>query len=152
MCHWIWHNNSEKIGKVIKPHHYKYLLEDPSKQGFSFGVLRFALSTDELCLRSLTILRYNNNVPSLDKLKDLVCAHYYAVAVSDWFSVLSLPTDPAELWGNTIFMLQTNTSGRFMTRICWEETLENLDESWLLRGTRPILRRDKEKSVISREN
>ncbi|KAG0727072.1 hypothetical protein GWK47_035398 [Chionoecetes opilio] len=40
----------------------------------------------------------NHTVFHLEKLKDLTCAHEYAVAVSNRFDVLGALGDPVELW------------------------------------------------------
>ncbi|KAG0712627.1 Sodium/glucose cotransporter 4 [Chionoecetes opilio] len=56
------------------------------------------VATLKLHVKSRRISRGNHTVFHLEKLKDLTCAHEYAVAVSNRFDVLGALEDPVELW------------------------------------------------------
>ncbi|KAG0723374.1 Craniofacial development protein 2 [Chionoecetes opilio] len=59
---------------------------------------RLVVATLKLHVKSRRISRGNHTVLHLEKLKDLTCAHEYAVAVSNQFDVLGALGDPVELW------------------------------------------------------
>ena len=52
----------------------------------------------KLHMKSRKPPRCNHTVFHLEKLKDLTCAHEYAVTVSNRFGVLDTLEDPEELW------------------------------------------------------
>ncbi|KAG0719085.1 Pentatricopeptide repeat-containing protein 2, mitochondrial [Chionoecetes opilio] len=106
------------------------------------------------------------------KLKDLTCAHEYAVAVSNRFDVLGALEDPVELWDT--FKRETLQAAkecigelpRARRGFVSTETLENIEESHaamlagkqdqhraLSRRTRTLLGRDKKRHVsVMRES
>ncbi|KAG0710316.1 Craniofacial development protein 2 [Chionoecetes opilio] len=59
---------------------------------------RLVVATLKLHVKSRRISRGNHTVFHLEKLKDLTCAHNYAVAVSNRFDVLGALEDLVELW------------------------------------------------------
>ena len=56
------------------------------------------VATFKLHVKYIRISRCNHNVFHLEKLKDLTCAHEYAVTVSNQFEVLGALDDPVKLW------------------------------------------------------
>ena len=105
----------------------------------------------------------------LEKLKDLTCAHEYAVTVSNRFEALDTLEDPEELWDTSkceILEAAKECTGerpRSWSGLTSVETLESIEESRaarlagnhdqyraLSRRTRALLRRDKERCQRSR--
>ncbi|KAG0727408.1 Craniofacial development protein 2 [Chionoecetes opilio] len=130
---------------------------------------RLVAATLKLHVKSRRISRGNHTVFHLEKLKDLTCAHEYAVAVSNRFDVLGALGDPVELWDT--FKRETLQAAkecigerhpRSRRGFVSTETLEKIEESRaarlagtqdqhraLSRRTRTLLGRDKERYVRS---
>ncbi|KAG0698159.1 Protein spinster [Chionoecetes opilio] len=135
---------------------------------FAIPVGRLDFATLKLHVKSRRISRGNHTVFHLEKLKDLTCAHEYAVAVSNRFDVLGALGDPVELWDTfkreTLQAVKECIGERPRSRrgFVSTETLEKIEESRaarlagnrdqhraLSRRTRTLLRRDKERYVRS---
>ncbi|KAG0721870.1 Ankyrin repeat and SOCS box protein 3 [Chionoecetes opilio] len=133
-----------------------------------FGTDHRLVATLKLHVKSRRISRGNHTVFHLEKLKDLTCAHEYAVAVSNRFDVLGALGDPVELWDTfkreTLQAAKECIGERPRSRrgFVSTETLEKIEESRtarlagnrdqhraLSRRTRTLLGRDKERYVRS---
>ncbi|KAG0730476.1 Transposon TX1 uncharacterized protein [Chionoecetes opilio] len=129
---------------------------------------RLVVATLKLHVKSRRISRGNHTVFHHEKLKDLTCAHEYAVAVSNRFDVLGALGDPVELWDTfkreTLQAAKECIGERPRSRrgFVSTETLEKIEESRaarlagnrdqhraLSRRTRTLLGRDKERYVRS---
>ncbi|KAG0712996.1 TBC1 domain family member 16 [Chionoecetes opilio] len=129
---------------------------------------RLVVATLKLHVKSRRISRGNHTVFHLEKLKDLTCAHEYAVAVSNRFDVLGALGDPVELWDTfkreTLQAAKECIGERPRSRrgFVSTETLEKIEESRAARlagnrdqhralscRTRTLLGRDKERYVRS---
>ncbi|KAG0711895.1 LINE-1 retrotransposable element ORF2 protein [Chionoecetes opilio] len=129
---------------------------------------KLVVATLKLHVKSRRISRGNHTVFHLEKLKDLTCAHEYAVAVSNRFDVLGALGDPVELWDTfkreTLQAAKECIGERPRSRrgFVSTETLEKIEESRaarlagnqdqhraLSRRTRTLLGRDKERHVRS---
>ena len=129
---------------------------------------RLVVAILKLHVKSRKISRCDHNVFHLEKLKDLLCAHEYAVTVSNQFEVLDALEDPVELWDT--FKRETLEAAigyvgghpRSRGEFASAEMLDIIEKSGSTRlagsrdqyrvlscTTRTLLRRDKERYVRS---
>ncbi|KAG0729261.1 Retrovirus-related Pol polyprotein from type-2 retrotransposable element R2DM [Chionoecetes opilio] len=172
--HWTWYSNAGGVAKEID--HIlvstRWRILQNCRVYWSaefFGTdHRLVVATLKLHVKSRRISRSNHTVFHLEKLKDLTCAHEYAVAVSNRFDVLGALGNPVELW--VTFKRETLQAAkecigerpRSRRGFVSTETLEKIEESCaarlagnqdqhraLSRRTRTLLGRDKERYVRS---
>ncbi|KAG0729222.1 hypothetical protein GWK47_030777 [Chionoecetes opilio] len=168
---WTWYSNAGGVAKeidhILVSTRWRILQNCRvyrSAEFFGTGH-RLVVATLKLHVKSRRISRGNHSV---FQLKDLTCAHEYAVAVSNRFDVLGALGDPVELWDTfkreTLQAAKECIGERPMPRrgFVSTETLEKIEESRaarlagnrdqhraLSRRTRTLLRRDKERYVRS---
>ncbi len=98
-----------------------------------FATDHILVATLNLHMKSRRISRCDNIMFHLEKLKDLSCAHEYAVTVSNRFNVLGTLGDTVELWDTfnreTLEAAKECTGERPRSRCGFasEETLENIE-------------------------
>ena len=171
---WTWYSNAGGVAKeidhILVSTRWRILRNCRVFRSAEFFATdhRLVVATLRLHIKSRKISRCHQTVFHLEKLKDLTCAHEYAVTVSNRFSVLDALEDPVELWDTfkresleaakeCIGERPRSRSG-FVSR----ETMENIEKSRaarlagdrdqhraLSRRTRTLLRRDKERYVRS---
>ena len=171
---WTWYSNAGGVAKeidhILVSTRWRILQNCRVFRSAEFFATdhRLVVATLRLRIKSRRLSRCNQTVFHLEKLKDLVCAQEYAVAVSNRFNVLGSLEDPVELWDT--FKRETLEAAkeyigerpRSRSGFASEETLENIEESRaarlagnrgryraLARRTRALLRRDKERYVRS---
>ncbi|KAG0728627.1 Craniofacial development protein 2 [Chionoecetes opilio] len=92
---WTWYNNdggaAKEIDHILVSTHWRILQNCSVYWGAEFLASddRLVVATLKLHVKSRRISRGNYTVFHLEKLKDLTCAHEYAVAVSNRFNVLA---------------------------------------------------------------
>ncbi|KAG0716589.1 DNA repair protein RAD50 [Chionoecetes opilio] len=101
---WTWYSNAGGVAKeidhILVSTRWRILQNCRVYRSAEFFGTdhRLVVATLKLHVKSRRISRGNHTVFHLEKLKDLTCAHEYAVAVSNQFDVLSALGDPVELW------------------------------------------------------
>ncbi|KAG0728675.1 Craniofacial development protein 2 [Chionoecetes opilio] len=101
---WTWYSNArgvaKKIDHVLVSIRWRILQNCRVYRSAEFFGTdhRLVVATFKLHVKSRRISRGNHTVFHLEKLKDLTCAHEYAVAVSNRVDVLGALEDPVELW------------------------------------------------------
>ena len=169
---WTWYSNAGGVAKeidhILVSTRWRILQNCRVFRSAEFFATdhRLVVATLKLHVKSRRIPRCDHTVFHLEKLKDLACAHEYAVTVSNQFEVLGTLEDPVELWDT--FKRETlnaakrcigerpRSRGGFVSA----ETLENIEKSraarlagsrdqyrTLSRRSRTLLRRDKERYV-----
>ncbi|KAG0718569.1 Sphingomyelin phosphodiesterase 3 [Chionoecetes opilio] len=171
---WTWYSNAGGVAKgidhILVSTRWRILLNCRVYRSAEFFGTdhRLVVATLKLHVKSRRISRGNHTVFHLEKLKDLTCAHEYAVAVSNRFDVLGALGDPVELWDTfkreTLQAAKECIGERPRSRrgFVSTETLEKIEESRaarlagnrdqhraLSRWTRTLLGRDKERYVRS---
>ncbi|KAG0715480.1 Craniofacial development protein 2 [Chionoecetes opilio] len=171
---WTWYSNAGGVAKeidhILVSTRWRILQNCRVYRSAEFFGTdhRLVVATLKLHVKSRRISRGNHTVFHLEKLKDLTCAHEYAVAVSNRFDVLGALGDPVELWDTfkreTLQAAKECIGERPRSRrgFVSTETLEKIEESRaarlagnrdqhraLSRRTRTLLRRDKERYVRS---
>ncbi|KAG0722413.1 hypothetical protein GWK47_006041 [Chionoecetes opilio] len=171
---WTWYSNAGGVAKeidhILVSTRWRILQNCRVYRSAEFFGTdhRLVVATLKLHVKSRRISRGNHTVFHLEKLKDLTCAHEYAVAVSNRFDVLGALGDPVELWDTfkreTLQAAKECIGERPRSRrgFVSTETLEKIEEShaarlagnWdqhraLSRRTRTLLGRDKERYVRS---
>ncbi|KAG0714738.1 hypothetical protein GWK47_013555 [Chionoecetes opilio] len=171
---WTWYSNAGGVAKeidhILVSTRWRILQNCRAYRSAEFfGTdLRLVVATLKLHVKSRRIARGNHTMFHLEKLKDLTCAHEYAVAVSNRFDVLGALGDPVDLWDTlkreTLQAAKECIGERPRSRrgFVSTETLEKIKESRaarlagnrdqhraLSRRTRTLLRRDKERYVRS---
>ncbi|KAG0723422.1 Transposon TX1 uncharacterized protein [Chionoecetes opilio] len=171
---WTWYSNAGGVAKeidhILVSTRWRILQNCRVYRSAEFFGTdhRLVVATLKLHFKSRRISRGNPTVFNLEKLKDLTCAHEYAVAVSNRFDVLGAFGDPVELWDT--FKRETQQAAkecigerpRSRRGFVSTETLEKIEESRaarlagnrdqhraLSRRTRTLLGRDKERHVRS---
>ena len=171
---WTWYSNAGGVAKeidhVLVSTRWRILQNCRVYRSAEFFATdhRLVVATLKLHVKSSKISRCHQTVFHLEKLKDLTCAHEYAVTVSNRFSVLGDLEDPVELWDT--FKRETLEAAkecigerpRSRSGFVSREALENIEKGRaarlagnrdqhraLLRRTRALLRRDKERYVRS---
>ncbi|KAG0727553.1 Craniofacial development protein 2 [Chionoecetes opilio] len=146
---WTWYSNAGGVAKeidhVLVSTRWRILQNcRVYRSAAFFGTDHIlAVATLKLHVKSRRISRGNHTVFQLEKLKDLTCAHEYAVAVSNRFDVLGALVDPVELWSveQTLEKIEESRAARLAG---------NQDQHRVLsRRTRTLLRRDKKRYVRS---
>ena len=98
---WTWYNNAGWVAKEIN-----HILDNTRWRIFQncrvflnaeFFDHRLVVATLKLHVKSRKILSCNHNVFHFEKLKNFICAHEYAVTVSNQFEVLDALENPVEL-------------------------------------------------------
>ncbi|KAG0726185.1 LINE-1 retrotransposable element ORF2 protein [Chionoecetes opilio] len=171
---WTWYSNAGGVAKeidhILVSTRWRILQNCRVYRSAEFFGTdhRLVVATLKLHVKSRRISRGNHTVFHLEKLKDLTCAHEYAVAVSNRFDVLGALGDPVELWDTfkreTLQAAKECIGERPRSRrgFVSTETLEKIEESRaaglagnrdqhraLSRRTRTLLGRDKERYVRS---
>ncbi|KAG0713853.1 hypothetical protein GWK47_015271 [Chionoecetes opilio] len=171
---WTWYSNAGGVAKeidhILVSTRWRILQNCRVYRSAEFFGTdhRLVVATLKLHVKSRRISRGNHTVFHLEKLKDLTCAHEYAVAVSNRFDVLGALGDPVELWDTfkreTLQAAKECIGERPRSRrdFVSTETLEKIEESRaarlagnrdqhraLSRRTRTLLRRDKGRYVRS---
>ncbi|KAG0730330.1 Conserved oligomeric Golgi complex subunit 4 [Chionoecetes opilio] len=101
---WTWYSNAGGVAKeidhILVSTRWRILQNCRVYRSAEFFGTdhRLVVATLKLHVKSRRISRGNHTVFHLEKLKDLTCAHEYAVAVSNRFDVLGALRDPVELW------------------------------------------------------
>ena len=171
---WTWYSNAGGVAKeidhILVSTRWRILQNcRVFRSAEFFGTdHRLVVATLKLHVRKRRISRCNHTVFHLEKLKDLACAHEYAVSVSNRFNVLSTLEDPVELWdtlkrvtleaAHESIGVRPRSRGGFLS----EGTLDNIEKSrnarlagnqeeyrTLSRRSRTLVRRDKERYVRS---
>ena len=171
---WTWYSNAGGVAKeidhILVGTRWRILQNCRVFRSAEFFATdhRLVVATLKLHVKSRRIPRCNHTVFHLEKLKDLTCAHEYAVTVSNRFEVLDTLEDPVELWDTfkreTLEAARGCIGERPRSRggFASAETLDSIEESRaarlagnrdqyraLSRRTRTLLRRDKERYVRS---
>ncbi|KAG0712637.1 Adapter molecule Crk [Chionoecetes opilio] len=171
---WTWYSNAGGVAKeidhILVSTRWRILQNCRVYRSAEFFGTdhRLVVATLKLHVKFRRISRGNHTVFHLEKLKDLTCAHEYAVAVSNRFDVLCALGDPVELWDT--FKRETLQGAkecigerpRSRRGFVSTETLEKIEESRaarlagnqdqhraLSRRTRTLLGRDKERYIRS---
>ncbi|KAG0712588.1 Craniofacial development protein 2 [Chionoecetes opilio] len=101
---WTWYSNAggvtKEIDHILVSTRWRILQNCRVYRSAEFFGTdhRLVVTTLKLHVKSRRISRGNHTVFHLEKLKDLTCAHEYAVAVSNRFDVLGALGDPVEPW------------------------------------------------------
>ncbi|KAG0713084.1 Ubiquitin conjugation factor E4 B [Chionoecetes opilio] len=109
---WTWYSNAGGVAKeidhILVSTRWRILQNCRVYQSAEFFAAdhRLVVATLKLHVKSRRISRGNHTVFHLEKLNDLTCAHEYAVAVSNWPSLLGTRTSTGLLslepsWGET---------------------------------------------------
>lgn len=169
---WTWYSNAGGVAKeidhILVSTRWRILQNCRVFRSAEFFATdhRLVVATLRIHIRSKKIPRCNSPRLHLEKLRDPVCAQEYAVTVSNRFGVLGALEDPGELWDafkrETLKAAEECVGQRPRSRsgVASEETLTTIEESraarlagnhdqyrTLVRRTRALLRRDKERYV-----